>query len=53
MWEFVLTYDHVISAVCDIFCTGVMVVNIVRNRKRIDKLEQKAGPTNGPLKETR
>jgi hypothetical protein len=51
MWEFVLTYDHVISAACDIFCTCVMVVNILKNRKRIDKLEEEVCPVTGKEKE--
>lgn len=51
MWEFILTYDHVISAGCDIFCTAVMVANILKNRKRIDKLEQEVCPMTGRPKE--
>lgn len=51
MWEFILMYDHVISAACDIVCTAVMIGGILRNRKRIDKLEQEVCPTNGRSEE--
>lgn len=54
MWQWIVQYDHVVSAMCDIFCTAVMVVNIVanrtkisENRSRIDGLETKVCPNKG------
>lgn len=51
MWLFIMTYDHVISAGCDIFCTLVMVANILKNRKRIDKLDKDVCSITGQRKE--